>query len=356
MSQKSPKLFIPGPVDVAPEILEAITQPMIGHRSPEFSELYKDVTDGIRRLLKTDQSVYLSSSSATGLWEAAVKNVDPKRTLCCVNGAFSSRWHRTVVDNGYEADAIEAEWGKAIKPEMIEEALKAKDYDLITFVHNETSTGVASPLQEISNVIKKFPDMIFAVDAVSSMMGMEINIDGWGIDICLASVQKCWALPPGFSICTVSDNVLARSEKASNKGYYFDFIEWDKSNQKNQTVVTPSIPHMYGLQAQIKRIEAEGLKQRIKRYAELALQTRDWAAQRGQSMFSQEGFHSDTVSCMANDQGWDLSKLSDQLFQKGYRFSNGYGKLKGSAFRIPHMGETTEESLSKYLREIDSLT
>ena len=356
MTQKPVKLFIPGPVDVAPEILEAMTQPMVGHRAPEFSVLYQDITDGIRRLLKTENAVYLSSSSATGLWEATVRNVAPKRTLCCVNGAFSSRWHKTVIGNGFTADLLEVEWGKAITPNMISEALKTTGYDLIRFVHNETSTGVASPLKEVSEVLRDFPETVFAVDAVSSMMGMEIEIENWGIDVCLASVQKCWALPPGFSICIVSEKVLARSAKAENKGYYFDFMEWEKSNQKNQTVVTPSIAHMYGLQAQIKRIESEGMDARIQRYATLADMTRSWAAEKGQSMFSEDGYCSNTVSCMKNDQEWDLVKLSDDLFEKGYRFSNGYGTLKGSAFRIPHMGETTEESLSKYLREIDSLT
>lgn len=356
MTQKPAKLFIPGPVDVAPEILEAMMQPMVSHRGPEFSVLYKDITDGIRRLLNTSYSVYLSSSSATGLWEATVRNVAPKRTLCCVNGAFSSRWHKTVIGNGFEADILEAEWGKAITPDMIFEALKNTEYDLITFVHNETSTGVASPLQEVSEVLKDYPETVFAVDAVSSMMGMEIEIDNWGIDVCLASVQKCWALPPGFSVCIVSQKVLDRSAEAEKKGYYFDFMEWEKLNKKNQTVVTPSIAHMYGLQAQIKRIELEGLNVRIQRYADLADMTRSWSLEKGQSMFSEKGYHSDTVSCMKNDQEWELTKLSDNLFEKGYRFSNGYGKLKGQAFRIPHMGETTEESLSKYLRDIDSFT
>lgn len=356
MTQNPAQLFIPGPVDVAPEILVAMARPMIGHRSPEFSELYKDVTDGIRRLMKTDNPVYLSSSSATGLWEATVRNVAPRQTLCCVNGAFSGRWHRTVVDNGFAADVIEVEWGQAIKPEMIENAFKGKHYDLVTFVHNETSTGVAGPLKEIGEILKQFPETVFAVDAVSSMMGMDINIDEWGIDVCFASVQKCWALPPGFSICIVSDKVHKRSSAAINKGYYFDFMEWEKSNQKNQTLVTPSITHMYGLQAQIKRIEKEGLGNRIKRYSDLAKMTRNWAKSKGHSMFSEAGFHSDTISCFRNDAGWDLFKLSDKLFELGYRFSNGYGKLKGQTFRIPNMGETDESKLSKYLHHIDSLT
>jgi len=290
------------------------------------------------------------------LWEATVRNVAPKRTLCCVNGAFSSRWHKTVIDNGFEADVLEVEWGKAITADLVSEAIKKNTYDLITFVHNETSTGVASPLKEVGEVLKKYPETVFAVDAVSSMMGMEISIEDWGIDICLASVQKCWALPPGFSICIVSKKVLNKSAETKNKGYYFDFMEWEKSNLKNQTVVTPSIAHMYGLQAQIKRIETEGLETRIDRYASLAEMTRNWVEEKGQSMFSEKGYYSDTVSCMINNQGWDLTKLSDDLFDRGFRFSNGYGKLKGTAFRIPHMGETNSETLSNYLYEIDLLT
>lgn len=348
-----PSLFIPGPVDVAPEVWEAMAQPMIGHRAPEFSDLYRDITQGIADLMQTEHHVYLSTSSATGLWEAAVRNIAPKRALCCINGAFSERWYKTVVANGFSADTLEVEWGKAIRPEMVRQALASNHYDMVTVVHNETSTGVTSPLGEIAEVMRDYPDVFFAVDAVSSMLGMPIDIDNWGVDILLASVQKAWALPPGFSICLVSDRVLDHSREVKHKGYYFDFVAWEKKAAKGQTIVTPSIMHMYGLQKQIDRIRDEGLDQRYARYHHLAKLTRTWAHSRGLSMFSEEDFHSDTVSCINNSGGWDLEKLTGELLDREYRFSRGYGKLKDDTFRIPHMGEITEDSLRKYLTTIE---
>jgi len=351
------KLFIPGPVDVAPEVAEAMAQPVIGHRSAAFSELYREITSGIAEFMFTNQHVYLSTSSATGLWEAAARNLAPKKALCCVNGAFSRRWFSTIQKNGFAAEILDVEWGKGISPEMIRERLQTGGYDVLTLVHNETSTGVAGPLEAIGKMMKsEFPDVYFAVDAVSSMVGLPIRFDDWGIDILLASVQKAWALPPGFSICVVSDRVLKRSETVENKGYYFDFIAWEASAQKGQTIVTPSIAHMYGLKKQIERIKTEGLENRFQRYSKLAQKTRDWTNSNGLTMFSEEGYYSDTVSCINNTKSWDLADLGKRLYDEGYQFSNGYGKLKGSAFRIPHMGETNEHTLTEYLDCIDSLT
>jgi len=209
--------------------------------------------------------------------------------------------------------------------------------------------------QQADTVQDEFPDVYFAVDAVSSMVGMPIRFDDWGIDILLASVQKAWALPPGFSICIVRDRVLKRSSSVTQKGYYFDFIAWEKKASKGQTIVTPSIPHMYGLKKQIERIRSEGLASRFDRYRAMAKATRAWAQTMGLTMFSEAGFHSDTVSCIRNDVGWDLEHLGRDLMDRGYQFSNGYGRLKNQTFRIPHMGETTPEILSAYLKLISDL-
>ncbi|RMF07421.1 MAG: alanine--glyoxylate aminotransferase family protein [Candidatus Neomarinimicrobiota bacterium] len=355
--KKAVSLFIPGPVDVAPEVAAAMTRPMIGHRSPAFADLYREVTAGIAALMSTRNPVFLSTSSATGLWEAAARNLAPRKALCCVNGAFSERWFTTIQKCGFSADKLEVEWGRGIAPDRIRERLVTGAYDVLTLVHNETSTGVAEPLEAIGRMmVEEFPDVYFAVDAVSSMVGLPIRIDDWGIDILLASVQKAWALPPGFSICIVSDRVIRRSETVRNKGYYFDFVAWAASAQKGQTIITPSIPHMYGLQTQIERIQKEGIENRYERYRRLAERTRSWGRSRGLTLFSEEGYHSDTVTCFRNTRNWDLADLGDRLYAEGYQFSNGYGKLKGSAFRIPHMGEITDRSLAAYLDCIDSLT
>ncbi|MFQ6614311.1 MAG: pyridoxal-phosphate-dependent aminotransferase family protein [Fidelibacterota bacterium] len=353
---KPVRLFIPGPVDVAPEVLAAMMTPMIGHRSVAFSDLHHDLTLGIGELMFTGQHVYLGTCSATGLWEATIRNLAPRKTLCCVNGAFSRRWYTTIKDNGFDADLLEIEWGRAIHPDDIRRALRSGNYQALTLVHNETSTGVASPLKAIGVMLRtEFPDLFFAVDAVSSVVGMPIRFDDWGIDILLASVQKAWALPPGFSICVVSDRTLKRSATVKNKGYYFDFVAWEKKARQHQTIVTPSIPHMFGLKKQLERIWEEGLTNRFRRYRDLAEYTRTWARSQGQEMFSESGYHSDTVSCIQNDAGWDLEGLGHKLLRHGYQFSNGYGRLRSMTFRIPHMGETSRETLVPYLDLITRL-
>jgi len=335
--------------------MEAMSQPMIGHRTPEFSALYQDVVKGVQSVLQTEKHIYLSTSSATGLMEAAVRNTVKNRCLNLVCGAFSLRWHEITTACGLAADSIGVDWGKAIRPEHVEMALREADYDVVTIVHNETSTGVMNPLREIADTIRQHSDALILVDTVSSMSGVNIPVDDWGLDICLASVQKAWGLPPGFAVMSVSDRAIERSKDQPNKGYYFDFMEFEKYNAREQTPSTPSIPHMYGLQKQAKRIEAEGLTNRFERHRNMAKQTREWAAGHGFQMFSEEPYHSQTLSCIDNNLGIDITELSKRLVAEGYRISNGYGPLKGKTFRIAHMGDRQPEDLQKLLETIDRI-
>ncbi|MEJ2050667.1 MAG: aminotransferase class V-fold PLP-dependent enzyme, partial [Calditrichota bacterium] len=189
-----PRLFIPGPVSVHPDIMEAMSKPMIGHRTPEFSELFQDVVKGIQKVLKTKNRIYLSTSSATGLMEAAVRNTVKNRCLNLVCGAFSKRWHDITVACGLEADSMEVEWGHAIHPEDVKKALSKAQYDVITLVHNETSTGVMTPIEDLVKTIRANSNALILVDAVSSMAGVNIPVDDLRLDVCLASVQKAWGL------------------------------------------------------------------------------------------------------------------------------------------------------------------
>ncbi|MEM5872090.1 MAG: aminotransferase class V-fold PLP-dependent enzyme, partial [Candidatus Aenigmatarchaeota archaeon] len=210
--EKHVKLFIPGPVEVYPDVLKEIARPMIGHREEAFHELFADTITKLKKVLYTNNDIFLSTSSATGVWEACVRNCIDKKALIFVNGAFSDHWHKVAIANEKKIDRFDIEWGKAVKPEMIDEKLSTGEYDSFLFVHNETSTGVANPLYEIAEVVKKYPDIVFMVDAVSSMTGMKIEVDKLGIDVCLASVQKAFALPPGLAVFTVSEKAYKRAE------------------------------------------------------------------------------------------------------------------------------------------------
>jgi len=351
--QKKPKLYIPGPTHVQDEVLSSLSDYPIGHRSKEFSILYEEIMKPLSELLFTTNRIYLSTSSATGLWEAAVRNSVKKKCVNFVCGAFSKKWHDITKMSGLEADMISVDLGKPITPEIVDDALSSGKYDVMTYVHNETSTGLMNPLEDVAEVMKKYPDVLFLVDAVSSLTSVKIEVDKLGIDLILASVQKGFSLPPGFSFCTVSDRLLETSKKCKNKGYYFDFEVFEKYALKSQTPSTPSIPHMYAMKTQLNKIFYEGLENRFNRHKEMAKKMRAWAIDKGFGLFPEEGYYSETLTCIKNDLNIDVNDFQKKLLEKGYMISGGYGPLKGKNFRVSHMGDIHMEDVNEIIEVMD---
>jgi predicted phosphoserine aminotransferase len=335
------RLFIPGPIEVRREVLEAQGAWMIGHRGSDFEALFAHIQPKLRQVFYTQSRVYISTSSGTGLWEAASRNCirDESRVLHLVNGSFSERWAEVSKANGKKVDVIEAEWGKAVKPEQLADALKKQPYDAVAVVLNETSTGVKNPLEAMVPIIKQYPDTLILVDAVSILGGYKIDFDGLGLDVLLTSTQKAMGLPPGLAFAAVSDRVLERARQVPYRGYYFDFIELEKMLLKNNTPATPNISLMYATDKQLDYMLAEGLESRFDRHLKMAETVRAWAASCGFEMFSEEGYHSPTVSTLANARNIDVKTLNQYLKTQGMTLSNGYGKLKDKTFRIAHMGD-----------------
>lgn len=347
------RLFIPGPVEVSEDTLKAVAAPMIGHRAPEFSELYNRVIPKLKKILYTQDHVFLSTSSGTGIMEGAIRNLVNRRALVSCNGAFSDRWFEMVKENGKEADALKVEWGMAIKPEMVDKALSTGKYDAFTFTHNETSTGVMSPLEEVAEVLRKYPNVSFMVDAVSSMTAVKIETDKLGIDCMLAGTQKAWAMPPGLTVFTVSKRAMEKAKTVPNRGTYFDFVGFLKYHEKGQTPNTPAISFIYAIDHQCDKMLAEGIDKRFARHLEMAKHCRQWTKDRGFQMFSEHPYHSVSLTCAKNNLGIDISALNKFLAAKGVVISNGYGKLKGETFRIAHMGDCTMGELKEVLGYID---
>ncbi|MBN2251562.1 MAG: alanine--glyoxylate aminotransferase family protein [Candidatus Altiarchaeota archaeon] len=348
------KLFIPGPVDIAPGAFEAMSAPMIGHRGTEFSNLLTDCVSGLKKLMYTGNEVFLFPASSTGVMEAAVRNCVKERCLSVCNGAFSERWHGIAEENGKNAEALSFDWGCAPDPKQIDEKLSTGEYDALTLVHNETSTGVTAPVKEIANVVKKY-DVSFLVDTVSSMGGVKIEVDELGIDVCLFGTQKCMALPPGLAACSVSERALEKAASITYRGHYFDFLAYKKSMEKKQTPTTPAISIMQGLRYQLDRIlDHEGLDNRFARHTEMAGITREWA-RKNFALYPEERFSSNTVSCIRNTREMDCDDLKKRLSDKGYVFAPGYGSIREETFRIAHMGERTVEELREYLEAIDGI-
>ena len=351
-----PKLFIPGPTHVSKDILDVLSTEQIGHRTPEISVLIDEIVRGIKNVLYTNNDIYLVSHAATGLWEMGSKNSVNKGILHSVNGAFSSKWALSSKKCGFFVDEIEYIWGQGVNAKDVDKKLSSGKFDVFAMVHNETSTGVMSNLEEISMLLKnKYPDVVWLVDAVSSMAGIKIEVDKLGIDFLLASTQKAWGLPAGFSICSVSNKILGKSKTINNKGYFLDLEVYKKYYDKLQTPTTPSIPHMFGLKKALENISHEGIDNRWARHMKMAKFTQEWAKGYGQSMFPEKGCESYTLTCISNDQEWDINKINELLLERGFRMDRGYGKLRGNVFRIPHMGNIYMDDLLEYLKNMDEV-
>jgi len=348
-------MFVPGPVDVAPEILVEMTKPMLPHRSKEYEAIHRSAGEKAQKVFYTQYRVLIGTHSGSGMQEAAMRNLVSKEVLCCINGAFSQRWYDMAVSNGKTADRLEAEWGRAISADQLRDAIKKKHYEAVSIVHNETSTGVENPLEELAAVIKEAsPDTLIMVDAVSSLGGSKIETDAWGLDFVLTSSQKCLALPPGLSLAAVNDRALQKAATVENRGWYFDLLLMEKHRVKDSTPMTPVIPLVYALDRQLDRIFAEGMEERFKRHAAMSKRVYEWAISQGMTPFAEETCRSKTVATINNDLKMDIAALNKFLMENyDMRISNGYGDLKGKTFRIATMGETSLADVNQLLEGME---
>ncbi len=350
------KLFIPGPVNVTEDVLQKMATPMIGHRTKEASVLQRSISDKLRKLMYTQNEILLSTSSGSGLMEGAVRSCTQKRAAMFSCGNFGNRWFAMAQDNNIPADKFEVEWGLPNTAESVDQVLATGKYDLVTVTHNETSSGIMNPVEEIAKVMKKHPEVIFCVDAVSSLGGAKIEVDKWGIDICITSSQKCLGLPPGLSQCSISEKALEAARKVKFRGTYFDLLQIYNYIQKKdyQYPSTPSLSHMFALDYQLDKILEEGLDNRFARHTQMADYVRAWAKDKF-ALLAQEEFASNTVTCVKNTREIGVGDLNKALGEKGYMISNGYGKLKEKTFRIAHMADATLDEIRELLSLIDEI-
>jgi aspartate aminotransferase-like enzyme len=352
------KLHIPGPVEVSAETFRAFCSPMIGHRGQGFKDLYARIQPQLQQLLYTKQLVYLDTSSAWGIMEGSIRNLVAKKVLNCMCGAFSDKWLDVSQRCGKQAEALQVPWGSPIRAADVDKKLATGQFDALTLIHNETSTGVMSPLAEIAALKKKYPDVMFIVDAVSSMSAVPIKFDELGIDVLLAGVQKAFAMPPGLAVFVCSPAALAKAATMKDRGYYFDFVEFQKNAEQSMTPSTPSIGHVFALEQRLKEFLAEGLEARYARHQRTNKLTRDWAARHGFGLFPEAGFESLTLTCVSNGarpggKVVDVAKLQKLVKDRGFLVDGGYGKIKGTTFRISNMGDETEASMGTLFAAMD---
>ena len=340
------KLFIPGPTYVHPDVLAKMATPMMGHRTPEASDLQRNISNKLKQLMFTQNKIVLSTSSGTGLMEGAIRSATKKRAMVFSVGAFGKRWHELAKLNGIEADLHEEISGHPNMPETVDRYLKTGKYDVVTLTHNETSTGLMNPIDAIAEVIRKYPDVIWLVDTVSSLGGAKIEVDRLGIDVCISSSQKALALPPGLALASVSDKAEERFKSIGHRGYYLDFLTLCEFIDKkdHQYSCTPSLSHMFAMDFQLDCIMKEGIENRFIRHIEMAEYMINWASHFFK-LHVMPGFESMTVTTIENTRNINVADLNKELLKENMVISNGYNELKNKTFRIGHMGDLTIDDL-----------
>jgi aspartate aminotransferase-like enzyme len=346
--------FIPGTVDVAPEVLAAQARPVIPHHSKEFEELYHSTAERLQKLFCTKNPLYMMPGTGTGMQEAAVRNLVSGRILACINGEFSSRWSEIAEANGKRVDRLEVSNNEIIQPDHLADVLEGRLYDAVTIVHNETASGIVNPVKELAAIVRDIsPETLVLLDAVSSLGGMEIKMDEWGFDYLMTVSYNCLALPPGLAFAAVSERALDQAETVAYRGWFADFLRWEKHRKEDSTPVMPSVTQVYALDVQLNRILAEGVDQRFARHTQIAKRVQTWAQEMEMPPFAPENARSSTLTALHNTRVYDFEELNQFLIDRGMRIGRGYGALREKTFRIAHMGEISMKKVETLLSTIE---
>ena len=351
------KLFTVGPVACYPEVLESMGHQMYSHRSKEYFALHYETIKLLQEFISTQNEIFLFSSTGTGFMEASVRNCVREKMLCCINGSFGERFAEVAESNGVTVERLQTPLGTPIMPSDLEQVLaEHPGLEAVAITHNETSLGLINPLKDLALTAKKHGKMIF-VDAVSSMGGTEIEVDEWGIDVCFSSSQKCFGVPPGLGIGSVSKEALDLSATAKNKGWYFDFKVWEEEQKKGRgTPVTPAIPQIAGLNTALKMIERNGGKKwYYNLYRERNQKIRRGVGKHGLSTFPKRGYESPTVNCIKTPEGVEGGIIYEKMRDKGFELAEGYGPMKKKTFRIGNMGYVKMEDIDDMLTSLGEI-
>src|SRR6266508_172310 len=342
-------LMAPGPTPVPSNVLLAMAQPMIHHRTREYEALFIEVRAGLKRLFRTDQDVIPFTSSGTGAMEAAVANTlsSGDTVLVLRAGKFGERWEEICRAYGVRAIPVSAPFGETVPAERFAEALgEHPEARAVLMQHSESSTGVLHDVKGIAAATGA-TGAILIVDAVSSLAIADLQMDAWGVDLVVAGSQKGLMLPPGLSFCALSEKAWGHVKASRLPKYYFDLTaEW-KAVSKNEAHFTPAVSIVLGLREVLRMIEAEGLQNVLKRHERLARATRSGVEALGLDLFA-KATPSPALTAVAAPRGLDSEQvLAAYAASHNITIAGGQGEMKGKVFRLGHMG---------YVGDFDVLT
>ncbi len=345
----TPNLRIPGPTPVPPDILEAVGRPMVDHRGRPFAALIQRVVERLKEFFLTKQQVLIFSTSGTGSMEAAVVNtLSPGDKVLAVSiGAFGDRFGKIAETFGAEVTVLPYEWGEAADPEDVRKALAANpEVKAVLVTHNETSTGVVNPLEEIAKVVRE-ADRLLLVDAISSLGAIPFDMDGWGVDVAVTGSQKGWMVPPGLAFIALSERGWQANETARMPRFYMDVGKHRDFLEKGQTPWTPTVSVFYGLDVALEKMAAEGVASVHARHAKIGHMVREGIKALGLELLAaDERYASDTVTAIKCPEGVEVAALRRTLEDEhNVVVAGGQGKLAGKIFRIGHLGLVSEEDI-----------
>jgi len=346
------RFFLPGPTDVHPEVLQAMLRPMIAHRGPEMRAMLQRMAAPLQRLFRTERPILMSTSSATGFMEGAIRSGVRKKVLVVDGGFFGDRFAQISQRNGKKVVRLPVRAGRTVEAEDLDRWLtKRKGVDAVALVHCETSTGALAPLEELAKVVRAREDLLLLVDAVTSVGGSPVETDAWGLDFVFTGSQKALAMPPGIALAAASERMMERAKGQKEPGWYFDLVLHEEAISEHQPTQTPCLPLYFALEAQLRRIEAEGgVEARWERHrAMLALMERWVEAHPKWRFFAPEGRRSWTVSALKPPKGKTGPDIVAEVARHGYTIGAGLDELADAMVRIGHMGDLTPEHLEGLL-------
>lgn len=342
-------LMTPGPVSFHPRVYRALSRVEHHHRTPEFRKTFAECVSMMKEVMQTKNDVFIITGSGTSAMEAAIANcVSPgDAVLNLVNGKFSERWGEITESFGGKPISLEVEWGKAIKPKMVADALdKNPDVKFVTFCHNETSTAILNPAPEIAKVVREY-DKTLIVDGITSVGGDYVYPNEWNFDVLVTGSQKCLGCPPGLAMIMVGPKAWGVIDKRERTpAYYVNLQSYRKAFIKSaDTPYTSAIPLIYALHESLSIILEEGYENRVKRHRLMAKAFRSGTEALGLQLFAEKGYESNTLTAVKYPNGIEDNAFRGTMQKHGVLVAGGQAHLKGKIFRVAHMNITGEREI-----------
>lgn len=351
----SGRFWLPGPVEVPGEVLDAMAQPMIGHRSVAGHALAERLQHGLRRIFATDRPVLLATASATAMMEAAIRSSVPDRLLAVVSGTFGERFARIAERCDKEVIRLHVARGEAMDPGLLAEMLDGPPIDAVSMVHVETSTGSVAPVRELIATLRAHGDPLTIVDAVGSVGGMPVDPAAWDADFVIGATQKGLAVPPGLAFAVASDRFLERARDVADRGLYLDVVELHRAAADGRFPQTPALPICFALDRQLDRILGDDLETRFARHRAMRERVEQWAMREAEfTLMAPAGRRADTVSALVLPEGTSAATLVSDLAADGFAIAPGLDDDFDRLIRIGHMGEVTPDQLDHLLATLDA--